>query len=154
MHLPIEGIVEHNSFGSVIPTEVSLRQNSSKGMISVDVSDVRPVKEVSFWRRWEAIWMARSSGTLVKRETASKETKVSLKSMVCADMNLLKSAELRTLCSVLPTSTARILERCLESWYVGDDTKDTIVRSGVSGLWILGRAYKRGMRPAEQWRQL
>ena len=98
--------------------------------------------------------MARSSGTLVKRETTSKETKVSLLSMVCADMNLSKSAELQTLCSVLPTSDARILERCLESWYVGDDNiKDTIGRSDVSGLWILGRAYKRGMCPAVQWGQ-
>ena len=31
--------------------------------------------------------------------------------------------------------------------------KDTISRSGVSGLWLLGRAYKRWMRPAEKERR-
>ena len=31
--------------------------------------------------------------------------------------------------------------------------KDTISWSGVSGLWILGRAYKRGMRLAEEERR-
>ena len=44
--------------------------------------------------------MARFAGTLFKRETTSKETKVSLSSKVCEDMNLAKSSELRTLWAI------------------------------------------------------
>ena len=31
-------------------------------------------------------------------------------------------------------SGAKILERCLENWYEGEDTKETIALRGVSGL--------------------
>ena len=44
--------------------------------------------------------MARFASTLLKREATSKETKVSLSSKVCEDMNLVKSGELRTLWAI------------------------------------------------------
>ena len=113
---------------------MAFRQNSSNVVIWSVVSEVRPVKEVSSRRRCRATWMARLVGTLVKRETTSKEIRVSLSLRVCEDMNVAKSVELRTLWLVLPTSGAKILERCLDNWYVGEDTKETIGLRGVSGL--------------------
>ena len=41
--------------------------------------------------------MTRSTGTLVKRKTTSKETNVVLLSRVCEEINLAKLAELRML---------------------------------------------------------
>ena len=49
------------------------RQTLSKVVISFVVSELRPVREVSFRRRCRATWMARSVGTLVKRETTLKQ---------------------------------------------------------------------------------
>ena len=60
-------------------------------------------------------------------------------------INLVKSKVLRTWCSVLPTKGDRMLARCLEREYVGEVTKDTMRLSGTSGLWILGRAWSRGI---------
>ena len=77
--------------------KVAFRQNSSKVVISSVVSELRPVKEVSSRRRCRATWMARLVGTLVKRETTSKEIRVSSSLRVCEDMNVAKSVELRTL---------------------------------------------------------
>ena len=51
--------------------------------------------------------MTRSTGTLVKRETTSKETNVVLLLRVCEEINLAKLVELRTLFSVLPTCGPR-----------------------------------------------
>ena len=48
---------------------MALRQNSSRVVISSIVSEVHPVREVSSKRRCWATWMARSVGTLVRRET-------------------------------------------------------------------------------------
>ena len=58
--------------------------------------------------------MAKSVGTLVKRETTSKETRISFSPRVCDEINLAKPVELRTLWHVLPTSDARMLAKCLE----------------------------------------
>ena len=58
MYLPIEGIAERKVSG----IEAELKQGGDL------VSDVRPVKKVSFWRRCEVIWMARSTETLVKEK--------------------------------------------------------------------------------------
>ena len=90
-------------------------------------------------RLWAA-WMARSVGILVKRDTTSKETRTSFFSIVCLLMNWANSRELRTWCSVLPTNGDKILTRCLDNEYVGEDVKETIGLSGMSGLWIFGRA--------------
>ena len=84
--------------------------------------------------------MARFVGTLVKRDTTLKETKTSFSSTVSCLMNWVNSKELRTWCSVLPTSGNKMLTRCLDSEYVGKDIKDTMGLSGMSGLWISGRA--------------
>lgn len=46
--------------------------------------------------------------------------------------------------AVLPTSGARILARCLESWYVGEDTNATIGLRGVSGYGVLGGHTEEG----------
>ena len=84
--------------------------------------------------------MAWFVGILVKRDTTLKETKTSFSSTVCCLMNWANSRELWTWCSVLPTSGDKMLTRCLDSEYVGEDMKDTMGLSGISGLWILGRA--------------
>ena len=69
----------------------------SKGVISSVVSEVRPVREVPSRRCCRATWMVRSVGTLVKRETTSKEIRVSSSLRVCEDINVAKSVELRAL---------------------------------------------------------
>ena len=51
--------------------------------------------------------MTRSTGTLVKKETTSKETNVVLLLRVCEEINLAKLVELQTLFSVLPTCGPR-----------------------------------------------
>ena len=89
MDLLVEGVTEGQ--------KVAFRQNSSKMVISSVVSEVRPVREVSSRRRGRATWMARSVETLVKRETTSKEIRISSSLRVCEDMNMAKSVELRTL---------------------------------------------------------
>ena len=48
----------------------------------------------------------------MKRETTSKETRISFSPRVCDEINLAKSVELRTLWHVLPTSGARMLTKC------------------------------------------
>ena len=78
-------------------------------------------------------------GILVKRDMTSNEPSTS-SSSVCAVMNLAKLVELRTWCSELPTRGDKLLTRCFESEYVGDDMKDTMGLSGTSCLCILGRA--------------
>ena len=77
--------------------KVDFRQNSSKVVISSVVSEVHPVKEVSSRRRCRVTWVARLVGTLVKRETTSKEIRVLSSLRVCEDMNVAKSVELHTL---------------------------------------------------------
>ena len=72
---------------------MAFRQNSRRVVISSVVCGVRLVREVLSRRRWCATWIASCVGTLVKRETMSKETKVSSSSKVCEDMNLAKSWE-------------------------------------------------------------
>ena len=74
-----------------------IEAKSSKVVISSVVSEVHPVWEVSSRRRCWATWMARSMGTLVKRETTSKEIRVLSSLRVCEVMNVAKSVELRTL---------------------------------------------------------
>ena len=76
---------------------MAFRQNSRRVVISSVVSEVRLVREVSSRRRWCATWIASCVGTLVKRETTSKETKVSSSSRAWEDINLAKSWEFRTL---------------------------------------------------------
>ena len=76
---------------------MAFRQHSSKVVISSVVSEVRPVRERSSRRRCRATWMARSVGTLVKRETTAKEIRVSSSLRVCEDMNVAKSVYLRIL---------------------------------------------------------
>ena len=89
MDLLVEGVTEGQ--------KVAFRQISSKMVISSVVSEVRPVREVSSRRHCQANWMARSVETLVKRETTSKEIRISSSLRVCEDMNMAKSVELRTL---------------------------------------------------------
>ena len=84
--------------------------------------------------------MARLVVILVKRDTTSNETSTSSSSSVCVVMNFAKLVELRTWCSELPTRGDKMLTRCFESEYVGDDMKDTMGLSGTSCLFILGRA--------------
>ena len=72
---------------------MAFRQNSSKVVIWSVVSEVRPVKEVSSRRHCRATWMARLVGTLVKRETTSKEIRVSSSLRVCEDTSVAKSVE-------------------------------------------------------------
>ncbi len=74
----------------------------------------------------------------MKRDRTSNETSTSSSSSIFAVMNLAKSVELRTWCSELPTRGDKMLTRCFESEYVGDDMKDTMGLSGTSCLCILG----------------
>ena len=83
-------------------------------------------------------WVASWVGIFVKSDTTSKNTRSSSSSTVCEVMNLTKSKELRTWCSVFPTRGDRISTRCLERAYVGEVMKETIGLRGTSGLWILG----------------
>ena len=83
--------------------------------------------------------MARLVGILVKRDI-SNETSTLSSSKVYTMMNLAKSVELHTWCSALPTRGDKMLTRCFESEYVGDDTKVTMGLSDISCLCILGRA--------------
>ena len=76
---------------------MAFRKNSSKVVISSVVSEVHPVREVSSRRCCWATWMARSVGTLAKRETTSKEITVSSSLRFCEHTNVAKSVELRTL---------------------------------------------------------
>ena len=76
-------------------------------------------------------------GILVKRDMTLNEPSTS-SSSVCAVMNLAKLVELRTWCSELPTRGDKLLTRCFESEYVGDDMKDTMGLSGTSCLCTLG----------------
>ena len=78
--------------------------------------------------------MANWVGIFVKRDTTSKDTRSSSTSTVCEVINLAKSKELQTWCSVLPTKGDRMSTRCLERAYVGDVTKETIGLRGTSGL--------------------
>ena len=79
-------------------------------MISFVVSEVCLVREVPSRGCYQATWMARSMGTLVKRktkgvkfpgslsrETPSKKSRLSSSLRVCEDMNVEKSVELHTL---------------------------------------------------------
>ncbi len=50
-------------------------------------------------------------------------------------MKFEKSVEFLTCYEVFPTNGDRMVTRCLESWYVGELTKETI---GILGLCILG----------------
>ena len=83
--------------GSYRRQKMALRQNSSKVVISSVVSEVRPARQVLSRRLCWATWMVRSVGTLVKRETTSKEIRVLSSLRVCKDINVAKSVELRTL---------------------------------------------------------
>ena len=76
----------------------------------------------------------------MKRDMTLNEISTSSFSRVCVVMNLVKSVELRMWCSELPTRGDKMLTRCFDSEYVGDDTKDTMGLSGTSCLCILGRA--------------
>ena len=76
----------------------------------------------------------------MKRDMTSKETSTSSSSTVCAVMNSAKSVELQTWCSEFPTRGDKMLTRCLETEYVGDDMKNTMGLSGTSCFCILGRA--------------
>ena len=40
---------------------------------------------------------------------------------------------------MLPTNGDKLLTRCLDNEYIGEDVKETIGLSGISGLWIFGR---------------
>ena len=124
---------------------MAFRQSSSKDTISLGVKEVRSGRLESSWRRWRATWKARLVGILVKRDTTSNETSTSSSSSVCVVMNLAKLVELHTWRSELPTRGDKMLTRCFESEYVGDDMKDTMGLSGTSCLCTLGRAYSRGM---------
>ena len=48
----------------------------------------------------------------------------------------------------------KILERCLDNWYVGEDTKETRSEEGLRLVSFGEGMYSRGMRPAEQHSQL
>ena len=50
---------------------------------------------------------------------------------------------------MLPTSGAKILTIFLDKAYVGEPIKDTIGRSGISGLWTLGWPYNLGAWASE-----
>lgn len=84
-------------------------------------------------------WTAKSVGTRVKRETTSKEAKISPSARVWVEMNSAKSLEFFTCDSDMPTTGASRSARNLERLYVGDVMKETIGLRGTSGLWILGR---------------
>ncbi len=73
------------------------------------------VRKVLSRRCCQSTWMTRPVGTLVKRKTSSKEIRVLSSLRVCEDMNVAKSVELHTSWLVLPTSGAKILERCLDN---------------------------------------
>lgn len=83
-------------------------------------------------------------GTLEKRETTRKKTKDSLLPRFCDAMNTAQSAELQMLLLALPTDGAKILARYLESMHVGMYDHDDLGWRGISGLWSLGRAYRKG----------
>lgn len=83
--------------------------------------------------------MARLTGTLVKRDTTSKETKTSSGLRICEAMKEENLVELRTWESEFPMRGARIINKCLESWYVGEEKKETIGRRGTPGFLTLGR---------------
>ena len=55
-------------------------------------------------------------GTLVNRDTTSKETKISPSSSCCVAVKSTKSLVLRTADADFPTSGDRRSERCLERW--------------------------------------
>ena len=86
MDLLIEGATKGEKGG--------IHANSSKVVSSSVVSEVHPVREVLSRRRCRATWMARFVGTLVKRETTSKEIRVLSSLKVCEDMNVAKTVEL------------------------------------------------------------
>ena len=115
---------------------------------------MREGRESSDCKRRLAISAANFTGTFVNKETTSKETMTSSSRTVFWRMKVENSTELRTPESVFPMRGERIQVRCFESWYVGDCTKETIGRSGTSGLCILGRPYSSGVLPPDERRRL
>ena len=94
--------------------KVALRQNSRKWVSSCGVSAVRSCRVWSASNLLRAIVEARCTGTFVNKETTSKETSTSSLWMDLPWMNLAKSAEFRTLDSVLPISGDRTLDKCFD----------------------------------------
>ena len=76
--------------------------------------------------------------TLVKRETTSKLTKMSLGCRVRFLVISTNWLELDTWCWVRPARGRRILARYRAVLYVGDPLEVTVGRRGTSGLWIFG----------------
>ena len=94
---------------------VALRQKDKRVWISVGESEERSASDGSFVRRSPAILTARSTGTFVKRDVTSKETRSVFGGRVCLQMKSAKSEELVTFDNDLPTRGERMDTRCLES---------------------------------------
>ena len=82
---------------------------------------------------------------LVSSDTMSKDTSTSPSDMLCSAMKLANSFELCAADGDFPTSGDKSWDRCFESWYVGECTKDAIGLSGISGIWTFGSPYRRGV---------
>ena len=93
----------------------------------------RSCSSLSFTRRHFSV-----VGTLVKRETTSKLTKMSLGCRVRLLVISTNWLELDTWCWVRPARGRKILARYRAVLYVGEPLEATIVRRGTSGLWIFG----------------
>ena len=84
------------------------------------------------------IWMAASTGTLVKRLTTSKLTMRLFSSMMVWLMRCTKAEESLMWESVVPLRGFRILTSSLASLWVGEPIADTIGRREIPTLWTFG----------------
>ena len=110
------------------------RQKVSRLVASAGDSAVRSDREGLALRRSNATLTASAVGTLVNRETASKDARAISRERVCPAMKVEKSVEFLTCESDLPAKGDRIVTRCLKRQYVDDPIKDTI---GLSGAPVL-----------------
>ena len=113
---------------------------------------LRPVlsgREASLSSFRRVTWTARFVGMQVNNDTTSKDTRISSLGMVCDLINSTKAQEFLTWEPVKPTTGANRPARNLESSYVGEDTSETMGRSGTPGLCTLGSPYSSGTLPAE-----
>ena len=94
----------------------------------------------SFSSLRRATCTARSVGTLVNRDTTSKDTITSSSVRVCLELN---SFELHTCEVVCPSTGASRSARNLDNPYIGEDANDTIGQRGTSSLCTFGSPYSQ-----------
>ena len=95
---------------------VASRQNLSSWITSCSDSVVRSSNKSSLWRSPSATQHDNSTGTFVKSDTISNETRTASSMIVWSEMNLANSIEFLTKDGVLPTNGDRRQTKCLGSW--------------------------------------